>query len=96
MAVVPERRRRSANRYTKLLERIFHAKHSVEKTRIEFAREEITEAAVATATPARGLYSALAPVARTGSAASVWLFNSAMSSSPRLPAACSRRSRFNT
>ena len=40
MAVVPERRRRGANRYTKLLERIFHAKHSVEKTRIEFAREE--------------------------------------------------------
>ena len=47
MAAGQERRRRSTNRYSKLLERIFHAKYGVEKTRIEFVRDEITEAAAA-------------------------------------------------
>ena len=48
MAAGPERQRLGdTNRYTKLLERIFHGKHSVEKTRIEFARDEIAEAAAA-------------------------------------------------
>ena len=48
MAAGSERGRPSgANRYTKLLERIFHGKHDVGKTRIEFARDEIAEAAAA-------------------------------------------------
>ena len=48
MAAGSERGRPSgANRYTKLLERIFHGKHGVGKTRIEFARDEIAEAAAA-------------------------------------------------
>ena len=52
MAAGSERRRPSgANRYTKLLERIFHGKHVVGKTRIEFARDEIAEAAAALKPP---------------------------------------------
>ena len=44
MAAGSERGRPSgANRYTKLLERIFHGKHGVGKTRIEVARDEIAE-----------------------------------------------------
>ena len=60
MAAGPERQKPSdTNRYTKLLERIFHGKHSVEKTRIEFARGEFAEAAAAlnlpVCTPAVGV-----------------------------------------
>ena len=57
MAAGQKRRKRSVNRYAKLLERIFHGKHSfrgkhsAEKTRIEFARDEITEAAAALGLP---------------------------------------------
>ena len=48
MAGGSERGRRSgANRYTKLLERIFHGKHGGAKTHIEFARDEIAEAVAA-------------------------------------------------
>ncbi len=48
MAAGSERGRPSgANRHTKLLERIFHGKHGVGKIRIDFARDEIAEAAAA-------------------------------------------------
>ena len=46
-AAAKSRKRSGTNRYTRLLERIFHAKYSAEKTHIEFARDEMAEAAVA-------------------------------------------------